>query len=132
LVPTKKTLRNASGPILEGVGIIHDVLLRHDDFEVALDFHVFDVLLGHPFKKLFQEAPILGTLDVKLGRETFSIPLYQTKNSPTEFLPQSDLIEEVIAISPFEPSKSSLEKDAKLFIEEEDDLEETLDLPTHK
>jgi hypothetical protein len=105
--------------------------------EVALDFHIFDVydfdvLIGHPFEKLFLEAPILGTLDVKLGRETFSIPLYQTKNSPTEFLPQSDLIEEVIAISPFEPSKSSLEKDAKLFIEEEDDLEETLDLPTHK
>jgi hypothetical protein len=37
-----------------------------------------------------------------------------------------------MAISPFEPSKSSLENDAELFIQEEDDLEETLDLPTHE
>jgi hypothetical protein len=37
-----------------------------------------------------------------------------------------------MAISPFEPSESSLEKDVELFIQEEDDLEETLDLPTHE
>ena len=36
LVPTEKTLRNALGSILEGVGIVHDKLVRHDDFEVAL------------------------------------------------------------------------------------------------
>jgi hypothetical protein len=37
-----------------------------------------------------------------------------------------------MAISPFESSKSSLENDAELFIQEENDLEETLDLPTHE
>jgi hypothetical protein len=52
---------------LEGIGIIHDVLLRRGDLEVALDFHVFDVyyfdiLIGHPFEKVFLEAPTLGTL----------------------------------------------------------------------
>ena len=36
LVPTEKTLRIAPGSILEGVGIVHDKLVRHDDFEVAL------------------------------------------------------------------------------------------------
>jgi hypothetical protein len=137
LVPTKKTLRNAPGSILKGVGVIHDVLLRHDDLVVALDFHVFDVydfnfLIGHPFKKLFLEAPILGILDVELGRETFSILISQTKNSPIELLPQSEPVEEVMAISCFESSESSLEYDAELFIQEEDDLEETLDLPTHE
>jgi hypothetical protein len=55
LVPTKKTLKNAPGSILEGVEVIHDVLLRHDDLEVALDFHIFDVydfdvLIGHPLR----------------------------------------------------------------------------------
>jgi hypothetical protein len=83
--------------------------------EVALDFHVFDVydfnvIIGHPFEKLFLEAPILGTLDVKLGRETFSIPISQTKNSPAELLSQSQPVEEVMLISPFEPSELSLEK----------------------
>ena len=76
LVPTEKTLRNAPGSILEGVGIVHDVLVRHDDFKVALDFHIFDVydfdiLIGHPIEKLFLEAPLLGTINFKLGRETF-------------------------------------------------------------
>ena len=40
-----------------------------------------------------------------------------------------DLPKEVMSVSPFESPESSLEKDAKLFIEEEDDLGETIDLP---
>ena len=134
LVPTKKTLRNAPGSILEGVGIVHDVLVRHDDFEVALDFHVFDVydfdiLIRHPFEKLFLDAPLLGTLDVKLGRETFSILISWPKNSPAELFPQPELVEEVMANFPFEPSESSLEQDVELFIQEEDDSGETLEIP---
>jgi len=35
-----------------------------------------------------------------------------------------------MAIFPFEPSESSLEQDAKLFIQEEDDSRETLELHT--
>jgi hypothetical protein len=34
-----------------------------------------------------------------------------------------------MSVSPFESPKSSLEKDAKLFVEEEDELGETIDLP---
>jgi len=45
-------------------------------------------------------------------------------------LPYADLTEEVMSFSPSESPETSLEKDAKLFIEEEDDLEETIDLPT--
>jgi len=137
LVPTEKTLRNAPGSILEGVGIVHDVLVCHDDFEVALDFHVFDVydfdiLIRYPLEKLFLEAPLLGTLDVKLERETFSILISRAKNSPAGLLPQPEPVEEVMAISPFEPSESSLEQDAELFIQEEDDSGETLDIPTNE
>ena len=135
LVPTEKTLRNAPGSILEGVGIVHDVLVRHDDFEVALDFHIFDVydfniLIGHPVEKLFLEAPLLGTIDFKLGREIFSLPISRAKNSPAELLPQPEPVEEVMAIFPFEPYMSSLEQDAELFIQEEDDSGETLEIPT--
>ena len=90
LVPTEKTLKNAPGSILEGVGIVHDVLVCHDDFEVALDFYIFDVydfdiLIGHPIKKLFLEAPLLGTIDFKLGRETFSLPISREKILPLNF-----------------------------------------------
>ena len=87
LVPTEKTLKNAPGSILEGVGIVHDVFVHHDDFEVALDFHIFDVydfdiLIRHPIEKLFLEAPLLGTINFKLGRETFSLLISREKNSP--------------------------------------------------
>ena len=35
-----------------------------------------------------------------------------------------------MAIFPFEPSESSLEQDVELFIQEEDDSGETLEIPT--
>jgi hypothetical protein len=46
-----------------------------------------------------------------------------------ESLPYPQLTEEVMFVSPFESPELALEKDAKLFIEEEDDLGETIDLP---
>jgi hypothetical protein len=47
---------------------------------MTLDFHVFniidfDILIGHPLEKLFLEPPKTGDLDVKLGRDTFTIPI---------------------------------------------------------
>jgi hypothetical protein len=47
---------------------------------MTLDFHVFnitdfDILIGHPLEKLFLEPPKIGDLDVKLGRDTFTIPI---------------------------------------------------------
>ena len=81
-------------------------------------------------KKLFLEAPLLGTINFKLGRETFSLPISRVKNSPAELLPQPEPVEEVMVIFHFEPSESSLEQDAELFIQEEDDSWETLEIPT--
>jgi len=75
------------------------------------------------------EPPSSRAFDLKLGRETFTIPITQAKNSVVESLPYSKLPEEVMLVSPFESPESALEKDAKLFIEEEDDLGETIDLP---
>jgi hypothetical protein len=47
-----------------------------------------------------------------------------------ESLPYPNLPKEVMSVLPFDSLESPLEKDAKLFIEEEDDLGETIDLPT--
>jgi len=49
-----------------------------------------------------------------------------------ESVPQEGPIEEVLAVMPDDDTKSSLEKDAELFIQEEDDLEEKLELPIHE
>ena len=119
---------------LEGLGILHNISLYHNNVEVALDFHVFDIqdfdiMIGHPLEKFFIELPTSGDLDIKLGRETFSIPITQAKNSMVESLPYPWLSKEVMYVSPFESPELALEKDAKLFIEEEDDLGETIDHP---
>ena len=44
-------------------------------------------------------------------------------------LPYHEPHKEVMSVSPFESPESSLGKYAKLFIEEEDNLGETIDLP---
>jgi hypothetical protein len=101
---------------------------------MALYFHIFDVqdfdiMIGHPLEKLFVDPTKTGDLDVKLGREPFSIQVTQSKNSVAEPLPYHNLPSEVMSVMPFESLESSLETDAKLFIEEEDDLGKTIDLP---
>ena len=100
---------------------------------MALDFHIFDIqdfdiMIGHPLEKLFIRTPSSGDLDVKLGRDTFSIPITWAKNSVVDVHPHPDLPKEVMSILPFESPKSSLETDAKLLIEEEDGLCETINL----
>jgi hypothetical protein len=89
-------------------------------------------LIGHPLENLFVDPPKIGELDVKLGRDTFTIPITRVKNLVAESLPYPDLPKEVMSVLPFDSPESSLEKDAKLFIEEEDDLGETIDLPTEE
>jgi hypothetical protein len=46
-----------------------------------------------------------------------------------ESLSYLKLLKEVMSVSPFESLESSLEKDAKLFIEEQDELDESIELP---
>ena len=86
-------------------------------------------MIGHPLEKLSVEPPSLGALDVKLGRDTFTIPITRAKNSVVESLPYLDLPREVMSVLPFDSPESSLERDAKLFVEEEGNLGETIDLP---
>jgi len=50
----------------------------------------------------------------------------------TEPTPQEEIVDEVEAALPIETPESSLEQDAELFTEEEDDHDETFELPTHE
>jgi hypothetical protein len=119
---------------LEGLRILHNILIYHNNVEVAVDYHVFDIqsfdiMIGHPLEKFIMEPPASSNLDVKLGRDSFSIPITRAKNLVAYSLPHSKLPEEVMYVSPFESPESSLEKDAEFFVKEEDDLGETIDLP---
>ena len=135
LLPTVRSLLIGPHSTIEGIGILHDVPIWDDKTEIALDFHIFevqdfDVLIGHPVEKLFQNISSLGTLDVTLGGRTFSSPILRSKDSLAEPMPQEEQVDEVQAIFPAETPESSLEKDTKLFIQEEDDQKETFKLPT--
>jgi len=85
LAPTVKTYRIAPRLRLVGLGILHDISLYHEQTEISLDFHLFDikdfdVRIGHPLEK-FLEPLSSGDLDVNMGRDTFTIPITQSKNS---------------------------------------------------
>ena len=75
-------------------------------------------MIGHPLENLFIEPPLSGDLSVKLGRDTFSIPITRAKNSMAESLPDPKRPKEVMSVLPFDSPKSSLEKDVKLFVKE--------------
>jgi hypothetical protein len=101
------------------------------DADLSLNFHVFeipdfDIMIGHPLEKLFVGIPLSGKMDLQLGRNMVTIPITQTKNSVIEPLPP---LMEVMSVAPFESPELSLEKDTQLFIEEEDDFGETIELP---
>ena len=135
--PIVKSFRITHQSSLKGHGILHSITLDQDNVEMVLDFHIFDItyfdiLIGHPLEKLFSNPPKIGDLDIKLGRHVFTIPITQAKNLVVESLPYPNLPKEVMSVLPFESPESSLEKDARLFIEEEDDLGETIDLPQEK
>jgi len=75
---------------------------------------------------------LLGTLDITLGGRALSLPILGSKDSLSDPTPQEEPVDEVQAIFPAETHESSLEKDVELFIQEKDDQDETLELPTHE
>ncbi|KAK3146834.1 hypothetical protein QOZ80_3BG0273060 [Eleusine coracana subsp. coracana] len=121
LAPTSKSFKSPFGPILEGFRILQDVTIRHTNIEAPLDFHVFDiqdfdVLIGHPIEKLLMDVPTHGNLNVKLGGNTFSVPISRSRNSLPDPPHEDRPIEEVMTILPFDSPQSLVEEDAKEFI----------------
>ena len=88
----KQIFLNNPRSILKRHGILHNTTIHHDDAIMALDFHVFDIqdfgiLIGHLLEKLFIGASKTRDLSIKLGRDTFSIPITRAKNSVAKSLP---------------------------------------------
>ena len=82
---TSRSLRSGPHSTMEGIGILHDVPIWYDKIELGLDFQIFevqdfDVLIGHPVEKMFQNISPLGTLDVTLGGKAISLPILRSKD----------------------------------------------------
>ena len=128
LVQTDKTFQTSFGGILEAYGTLQNVSIRHEDVEIILDFHMFDVqdfdlLIGHPIEKLLMDAPTQNKLGVHLGKETISIHIARAKNSMTEPSLNSEPIEGVKRILLVDSPESLLEKDVEEFIKEDEPTE---------
>ena len=125
LLPTLRSLWIGTRSTIEGIRIMHDIPIWYENAKIALDFHIFKVqdfvvLIGHPVEKIFQNISSLGTLNVTLGGKAVSLPIL-SKDSAAEPILQEELVDEVEAIPPVETPESSLEEDAELFTQEEDD-----------
>ena len=89
--------------------------VKHENVDVILDFHVFDVqdfdlMIGHPIEKLLMDALIQAKLDVHLGKETFSVQISRAANSLAEPSLDSEPIMEVTVILPFDSPESLLDE----------------------
>lgn len=66
--------------IKQGIGIVLNMPFWHNDVEILLDFHIFEVIdfgvmIGHPIEKLFLEETTLGKLNMTLGGKTLPTPI---------------------------------------------------------
>ena len=125
MVQTDKTFQTPSGEILEAYGTLQNVSIRHEDVEVILDFHIFDIqdfdlLVGQPIEKFLTNAPT-QKLEVHPEKETISVQIAKATNSMTEPSLDSEPIEGVKRILLVDSPESLLEKDVEEFIKEDDE-----------
>ena len=122
LTPTDKLLKIPSGEVIKSHGIARMVPITINEITILLNFYIFeirdfDLLIGHPLKKLLEESQYSGSLDVDLGKSiNLSIPLTQSANSKAELNPEPVPMEEVMSASLLDLSESNLEDDAQHFI----------------
>ena len=75
LVSSNKLFKSLLGLIFECCGIARAMPIIIDEIEVFIDFHIFailefDLLIGYPLDKLFQEKYRHGRLSEKFGKTT--------------------------------------------------------------
>ena len=73
LIPTNKLFKSPSGLIFEYFGIVRDVPIKINETKVHLDFQIFaildfELLIGYPFEKLFQEKLPMVALVKNFGK----------------------------------------------------------------
>ena len=116
LTPTTKLLKSLLGQILPSKGIVHLIPIKVNETNVYLSFYVFDIwefdlLIGHPIKRLLHEGR-KDSINVSLGKSiNLSIPITRSLHVKTELSPEQDPMEEIMAASLLEASNKDLEED---------------------
>jgi hypothetical protein len=114
LVPTNKLFKSPLGLFFECCGITRNVIIIIDKTEVHLDLHIFaipefDLLIGYPVEKLFQEKPSHGSLVEKFGKTTSTISIFHPKIPMANHNPNHNPIKEVKFVYSFISHKIACE-----------------------
>jgi hypothetical protein len=114
LVLTNKLFKSPLGLIFECCGIARVVPIKIDKTKVCLDFHIFtvldfDLLIGYPFEKIFQEKSSHGSLNEEFRKTTSATSISHPEIPIARCLPNQDLFEEVKFISLFVSPKLAYE-----------------------
>ena len=88
LTPTARTLRTPK-EIKQGLWIVHNVTLHHEDVEMSLDFHIFDIqdfdiLIWAPPGNIFRQIHRKQGKLVKLVGDVFPIQVTRVRNLMAE------------------------------------------------
>ena len=84
------------------------------------DIWEFDLLIGHPIKRLLQEGR-KGSINVRLGKSlNLSIPITHSLHAKTELSLEQDPMEEIMAASLLEAFDKDLEEDGQDLIQDEE------------
>jgi hypothetical protein len=117
LAPTNKLLKSLLGRIISSLGILCALPIYVNDFQVRLNFYIFDVwefdvLIGEPIERLIQEGQA-GKINVRLGKGfKLSVHIIHSLKTKVEPFPELESIEEVEVASLEELIKQNLEDDA--------------------
>ena len=133
-----RKLKRPSGSLVISYGVLKNMSFWHGDVKVHMKFHVFgdlnfNFLIGHPIKALLKNAPKSGCLNIIIGKESLLIPITRSTNYLVEDPPIIEPTEEVMATSildlPDSALKGDVEGNTEEVIEEDEDSDETFELP---
>ena len=102
------------------------IFVSLEGVEDLLDFYVFNVtyfnvFFGQPCSTLLSQGSTKESLDIRIGREEYSVPFVHAINSIAKKPQDLDPLDKARMATLNEMAQPNYEEDSKFFVEEESD-----------